>query len=40
MGHKREHAQFLSEGEGLAVVGFGRRDIGGIGVGLDNAKLV
>ena len=27
-------------GPGLLVVGFGRRDIGGIGVGMDDAKLV
>ena len=34
------HAEFLGQGEGLAVVGFGLRGIRGIGVGLDNAKLV
>jgi hypothetical protein len=37
---QRAHAQFSSRGQGLLVVGFGRRDLGGIGVGLDNAKLV
>ena len=40
MGHDRAHAEFLSQGEGLLVVCFGLRNIGGIGVGLDNAKLV
>ena len=28
------------QGQGLLVVGFGLRDIGGIGVGMDDAKLV
>ena len=37
---ERAHAQFLGQGQGLLVVGFGLRDIGGIGVGLDDAKLV
>ena len=40
MGHERAHAQFLGQGQGLLVVGFGLRGIGGIGVGLDGAKLV
>ena len=40
VGRERAHAQLLGQGEGLLVVGFGLRDIGGIGVGLDNAKLV
>ena len=40
MGHERAHAQFLGQGQGLLVVGFGLRDIGGVGVGLDDAKLV
>ena len=40
VGHERAHAQFLGQGQGLLVVGFGLRDIGGIGVGLDDAKLV
>ena len=29
-----------ARGQGLLVMGFGRRDIRGVGVGLDNAKLV
>ena len=37
---QRAHAQFSSQGQGLLVVGFGRRDLEGIGVGLDDAKLV
>ena len=40
MGHERAHAQFLGQGQGLLVVGFGLRDIGGVGVGMDDAKLV
>jgi hypothetical protein len=40
VGHERAHAQLLGQGQGLLVVGFGRRGIGGIGVGLDSAKLV
>ena len=34
------HAKLLGQGKGLAVVGFCLRDIGGISVGLDDAKLV
>jgi hypothetical protein len=30
----------LGKGQGLLVVGFGLRDIGGVGVGIDGAKLV
>ena len=37
---ERAHAKLLGEGAGLLVVGFGLHDIGGIGVGKDNAKLV
>ena len=37
---QRAHAQCLSQGQGLLIVGFGLRGIGGIGVGLDDAKLV
>jgi hypothetical protein len=40
VGRERAHAQLLGQGEGLLVVGFGLLDIGGIGVGLDGAKLV
>ena len=40
VGLERAHAQLFSQGKGLAVVGFGLRDLGRIGVGLDNAKLV
>jgi hypothetical protein len=40
VGLERAHAQFLGQGQGLLVVGFGRRDIGRVGVGMDNAKLV
>ena len=40
VGLERAHAEFLGQGQGLPVMGFGRRDIGGGGVGLDNAKLV
>ena len=40
VGQERAHAEFLGQGEGLLVVGFGLRDIGGIGMGMDDAKLV
>ena len=40
VGLERAHAQFLGQGQGLLVVGFGLRDIGGVGVGMDDAKLV
>ena len=40
VGHERAHAQFFSQGQGLLVVRFGRRHIGGVGVGMDGAKLV
>jgi hypothetical protein len=40
MGHERAHAQCLGQSEGLPVVGSGLCDIGGGGVGMDNAKLV
>ena len=40
VGHERAHAEFLGQGQGLLVVGFGLRGIGGVGVGLDDAKLV
>ena len=40
VGLERAHAELLGQGQGLLVVGFGLRDIGGIGVGLDDAKLV
>ena len=34
------HAQLLGQGQGLLVVGFGLLGIGGIGVGMNSAKLV
>ena len=40
VGLERAHAEFLGQGQGLLVVGFGLRGIGGIGVGMDDAKLV
>ena len=40
VGHERAHAEFLGQGQGLLVVGFGLRDIRRVGVGMDNAKLV
>jgi hypothetical protein len=40
VGHERTHAEFLGQDEGLLVVGFSLHDIGRIGVGMDNAKLV
>ena len=40
VGLERAHAQLLGQGEGLLVVGFGLRGIGGIGVSIDGAKLV
>ena len=40
VGHKRAHAQLLGQGQGLLVVCFGLLGIGGIGVGMDSAKLV
>ena len=40
VGHERAHAEFLGQGQGLLVVGFGLRGIGGVGVGMDDAKLV
>ena len=38
--YERAHAEFLGQGQGLLVVGFGLRDIGRVGVGMDDAKLV
>ena len=40
VGLERAHAEFLGQGQGLLVVGLGLRGIGGIGVGMDDAKLV
>jgi hypothetical protein len=40
VGHERAHAEFFGQGQGLLVVGFGLRDIGRVGVGMDDAKLV
>ena len=34
------HAECLGQGQGLLVVGFGLRGIGGVGVGMDGAQLV
>jgi hypothetical protein len=38
-GHERAHAEILGQGEGLPVVGLALLDIGGVGVGVDGAKL-
>jgi hypothetical protein len=40
MGQERAHSQVLGQGQGLLVVGFGLRHSGGIGMGMDDAKLV
>src|SRR2546426_2177568 len=40
MRYERTHAEFLGQDQGLPVAGFGLGGIGGIGVGLDNAKLM
>jgi hypothetical protein len=40
VGLQRAHTQFLGQGQGLPVVGFGLSDIGGVGVGMDDTKLV
>ena len=40
VGLEGAHTEFLGQGEGLLVVGFGLRVIRGICVGVDNAKLV
>src|SRR4029453_4689814 len=40
MGLEWAHTEFLSQGECLLVVGFGLRDIGRVGVGMDGAQLV
>ena len=40
VGLERAHAQRLGQGQGLLVVDFGLCDIGGIGVGMKDAKLV
>src|SRR5439155_13382235 len=40
VGLERAHAQLLSQGQGLLVVGFGLLGIWGVGVGMDGAKLV
>ena len=34
------HTEFVGQGQGLLVVGFGLRDIGRVGVGMDGAELV
>jgi len=38
VGQERAHAEFVGQGDGLAVRGFGLRGIRGVGVGVDNAK--
>jgi len=40
VGHERTHAKLVGQIQGLLVVGFCLCDIGGIGVGMDGAKLV
>jgi hypothetical protein len=40
MGLERAHAQGLGQRQGLLIGGFGLCDRGGIGVGLDDTKLV
>ena len=40
VGLERTHAELLGQGQGLLVVGFSLRDIGGIGVSIDDGKLV
>ena len=40
VGLERAHAEFVGQGESLAVVDFRLHNIGGIGVGLDGAELV
>jgi hypothetical protein len=37
VGLQRAHAEFLSQSQGLLVVGFGLRNIGRIGMGMDDA---
>jgi hypothetical protein len=40
VGLEGAHAKLVGQSEGLSVVDFGLRDIGGDDVGMDNAKLV
>src|SRR5262249_24061596 len=40
VGLERAHAELIGQGQGLLIVGFGLRDLGECGVGMDNAKLV
>src|SRR5215831_17570092 len=40
VGLERTHAQLLGQGESLAVVGFGRRSIGGLALGRNVAEEV
>jgi hypothetical protein len=40
VGYERAHAEYLGQGQCLLVVGFSLHDIGRVGVGLDDAKLV
>ena len=40
VGLEGAHTEFVGQGQGLLVGGFGLRDIGGIGVSMDNAQLV
>src|SRR5262249_33906910 len=39
IGLERAHAEFLSQGESLLVIGFSLLSIRGVGVGLNDAKL-
>jgi hypothetical protein len=40
VGLERAQGELLGQGEGLLVMGFGLRDVGGSRVGLDDAQLV
>jgi len=40
VGYERAHTELFGQGQGLLVVGFGLQGIEGIGVGIDDAKLV
>jgi hypothetical protein len=40
VGHERAHAEFIGEGQGLLVMGFGLLGLGRVGVSIDDAKLV
>jgi hypothetical protein len=40
VGLERALAEFLGQGKGLLVVGFGLHGIGRVGVGMEDTKLV